>query len=83
MDKLNGCIFWLTMVAYWKNLVLFGIKSVQAIKNNLIANLSTIKFFKTKIKSYGVRGKDLHDKEITKAGYNHTCLAVTAIESAL
>ena len=30
-------------------------------------------FLKTKIKSYGDKVTDLHDKEMPKAGSNHTC----------
>ena len=62
--------------------ILFGIKSVLILKKNLIANLSTIKkILKTKIKSYGDEATDFHDREMTKAGSNHTCLEVTTIDS--
>ena len=42
MVKLNGCIFWLKMRAYWKKIILFGTKSALILKKNLIANLLTI-----------------------------------------
>ena len=41
------------------------------------------KFLKTKMKSYSDEATDFHDKEIPKAGCNHTCLAVITIDSAL
>ena len=39
------------------------------------------KVLKTKIKSYGDEATDFHDKEIPKAGSNHTSLAKTTIDS--
>ena len=39
------------------------------------------KILKTKIKSYGDEATDFHDKEIPKAGSNHTSLAKTTIDS--
>ena len=41
------------------------------------------KFLKTKIKSYGDEVTDFHDKEISKVGYDHTCLTVINGDSAL
>ena len=38
---------------------------------------------KTKVKSYGDEATDFHDKEMPKAGSNHTCLAVIMIDSVL
>ena len=38
---------------------------------------------KTKVKSYGDEATDFHDKEMPKAGSNHTCLAVIIIDSVL
>ena len=65
----------------------FWIKSALILKKNLIENLSTIKkkkkFLKTKIKSYGDKATDFHDKEIPMVGSNHTCLAVISLDSAL
>ena len=40
-------------------------------------------FLKTKIKSYGDEVTDFHVKEISKVDYNHTCLAVINVDSAL
>ena len=37
----------------------------------------------TKISSYGDEATDFHDKELPKAGSNHTCLAVITVDSAL
>ena len=41
------------------------------------------KLLKTKIKSYGDEATDFHDKEMPKAGSNHTCLALIITDSAL
>ena len=38
---------------------------------------------KTKIKLYDDKATDFHDKEIPKVDSNHTCLAVTSLDSAL
>ena len=38
---------------------------------------------KTKVKSFGDEATDFHDKEMPKAGSNHTCLAVIMIDSVL
>ena len=38
---------------------------------------------KTKIKSYGDKATDFHDKEIPKVDSNHTCLSVIITDSAL
>ena len=56
MFKPSGRTFWLKMMAYWKNIVLFGIKSALMLKNNFMADVLTKKIiivWKTKIKSYG------------------------------
>ena len=45
MDKLNGCVFPMKMRTYWKNIIVFGIKSGVILKNNLIASLSITKTF--------------------------------------
>ena len=36
---------------------------------------------KTKIISYSDKATDFHDKEMPKAGFNHTCLAVITTDS--
>ena len=41
------------------------------------------KNLKTKIKFHGNEAAKFHDKEVPKAGSNHTCLAVIAIDFAL
>ena len=62
-------------MTYWKNIILSGIKSEYILKKYLIAHVSTIK--------NGDEVKDLHDKEIPKMSYNHTCLAVISLYYAL
>ena len=65
-------------------IILFRIKSALILKKNLIANLSTIKIFlKTKTKPYGDEATDFHDKEIPRVGFNHTCLGLMNLDSAL
>ena len=72
------------MMTYWKNIIQFGLKSALMLKKNLIVNLLTTKtFLKTKIKSYNDEARDFNDKEMRRAGSNHTCLAVVNIVSAL
>ena len=41
------------------------------------------KILKTKIKSHGDEVTDFYDKEIPRVDSNHTCLAVTSLDSAL
>ena len=41
------------------------------------------KILETKIKSHGDQVTDFCDKEIPKVDYNHTCLAVMSLDSAL
>ena len=48
------CIFWLKMMTYQKNIILFGIKAMLISKKNLIASLSLIKFFENQNKSQKV-----------------------------
>ena len=52
-------------------------------KNNLMANQSTLKNLKNKIKSYSDEVTDFYNKEIPKVDSNHTCLAVISLNSAL
>ena len=82
IDKLDGCIFWLKIMT-WKNIMLCGIKSALILKNNLIARLSIKNILKTKLKSYGDEVTDFYDKEITKVGSDHTCLAVISLDFLL
>ena len=56
------------MMTYWKNIILFRIKSA---------------ILKPKIKFYGDEVTDFHDKEIPKVDSNLTCLAVICLDSAL
>ena len=50
------------------------------IKKELFYNKS---FLKTKIKSYSDQVTEFYDKEIPKIDFNHTCLAVIILDSAL
>ena len=55
-------------MTYWKNIILFGIKSTLILKMHSIENVSTIKgFLKSKILS-----TDFHDIEIHKRGSDYT-----------
>ena len=72
------------MMTYWKNILLFGIKSALILKTNLIANLSKRKKkLKTEIKSYSDEATGFHDKEIPEVNSGYTCLAVINVDSAL
>ena len=66
----------------WKKYDTIGIKLALILKKNLIANMSTIIFEKKK-KSQVDEATDFHDKEMPKAGPNHTCLAVIIVGSAV
>ena len=74
----------LKMMTYWKNIILFGTKSMLILKKNLIVSLSIINFFlKNKMKSCGDEVTDFFDKIIPKVDSNRTCLAVISLHSAL
>ena len=82
MFKLDGCVFSLKMMNYWKNIT-FRINLALILKKNLAANLSTIKkLLKSKIKSFDDAARDFYNQEIPNAGSNQTCLAVSTIGSA-
>ena len=51
-------------------------------KKNLIASLSIIKIFETKIKSHGDEVTDFNDKKIPKLDSSHTYLASISLDSA-
>ena len=58
--------------------------SALILKENLIANLSTIKkILKTNLKSYSDEIIDFHDKQIRQEGSDYTCLAVITVNSPL
>ena len=72
------------MMTYWKNIILFRIKSALLLKKKFDSKPVYDKtFLRTKIKSYVDEATDFHDKEIPKAASNHTCLAVITIDSVL
>ena len=81
MVKLNGCIFWLNMINYYKNTIVSGKKLTVVLNKNLIVNSFIIKkIIKSKIRYYGDKATDFYEKEIPKAGYDYACLAVIAID---
>ena len=73
------------MMTFWKNIILFGIKSALILKKNLIANLFGIKKKKKlkKKKTYSDETTEFHDKEMTKVGSDYICPAVINVNSAL
>ena len=69
------------MMTYGKNIILYGIKSVQILKKKLDSKPVYNKaFLKIKIKPYGDEATTIHDNEMP--GFNLTCLAVITIGSA-
>ena len=67
MIKLNEYIFWLTMITYYKYILLFGIKLALILKKNFIPNLSTIKsLWKPKLKTYGDKVTDFFIKKFLR-----------------
>ena len=72
------------MTTFWKNIILFGIKSALILKNNLIVNLSIVqKFLKIKIKYCRDEVRDFYNKTIPKVDSNHTSLEGISLDSAL
>ena len=68
------------MMAYQKNIILFGIKLASILNKNLAANLfPTKKIQKIKIKSYVDEATGIHNKETPKAGSNYNSLVVITI----
>ena len=67
MIKLNEYIFWLTMITYYKYILLFGIKLTLILKKNFIPNLSTIKsLWKPKLKTYVDKVTDFFIKKFLR-----------------
>ena len=84
MVKLNGCIFWLKMITYWKKYNTIWDKVGADIKKEFDSEpVYNKNILKTKIKPCGDEVIDFYDKEVPKAGSNHTCLAVISLDSAL
>ena len=52
-------------------------------KKNDSKSICNQKFLKTKIKAQGDEATEFHDKEVSKVGSNHTCLAVISLDSTL
>ena len=70
MDKLNGCISWLKMMNYLKNIsdkVSADVK--EEFDRDTVYNKN---YLKTKIKSHGDEVTDFSDKKIPKLDSNHT-----------
>ena len=86
MVKLNGCIFWLNMITYGKNIILFGIKSALILKKKKGSDSKPVyhkHFLKSQIKSYGDEPSDFQDKQIPKVGSNYTWFTVISLVSAI
>ena len=67
MIKLNEYIFWLTMITYYKYILLFGIKLTLILKKNFIPNLFTIKsLWKPKLKTYVDKVTDFFIKKFLR-----------------
>ena len=69
------------MITHFKSLILFGIKSAQILKRNLIVNYLQEKLLITKVKSYGDEATDFHNKEMPKINSDYTCSAVINVDS--
>ena len=84
MVKVSGCIFLLKMMNYWKNKIVFRIKSVLISKKEFNSKIVCNKIFLyIQINCYGDRVKDFHVKGILQVDFNNTCLAVISLVSAL
>ena len=83
-DELTKWIyFWIEDDDLLKKCNTISNKVISGIKKSLIVSLSTKKSFKAEIKSHSDEFKDIYDKEIPKVDTNHTCLAVTSLDSSL
>ena len=83
-DELTKWIyFWIEDDDLLKKCNTISNKVISDIKKSLIVSLSTKKSFKAEIKSHSDEFKDIYDKEIPKVDTNHTCLAVTSLDSSL
>ena len=71
-DQSNWMYFLLEMMPYWKNIILFRIKSVLISKNQFDSEpVYNKNFLNIKI-NYGDEVTDFHDKGIPKVDCNHT-----------
>ena len=91
MVKINGCIF--NEFSVLMDMMMINedddlLKKYNTIWDKVSADIrkesdsesvSNKKYLKTKMKSYGDEGTDFYDKEVPRAGSNHTCLTVIMI----
>ena len=64
--------------------MIFGVKSVIALKKNLTANSATIKMFlKSKVRSYGDKTTNFLTIKIPEVGPNYICWWAILIDSVL
>ena len=69
--------FLLKMSICWKNIMIFGIKSVIVLKKNMTMNQSVLK------KIFFDNDKDFHSRKIPEPGSNYVCSSVILIDSVL
>ena len=70
-------------MTYWKNVILFGIKSVLIYKHSDSEPAYNNEYLKSKRNSHANEVTDFYDKKITKVDSDHTCLAVIGLDSSL
>ena len=83
-ERTKWCIFWLKMMTFSTNIILFGTNSVTILitmyNNEHVCNRI---FLKTKTKSDGDETTDFDDKRVTKVDSNYTRLAEISLDSIL
>ena len=83
MFKLNGYVFCLKMITYWKNILLFWINSAAILKKDFDSKpVYNKKVFENQIKFYGNETINFHE-EVPTIGSTHICLIVITVDSPL
>ena len=70
-------------MTYYKNIILFGIKSALISEKKLIESLSIRKLFENQNKISCQWSYKFYDRKISKLDSNHNCLAVISLDSTL
>ena len=83
-DGQMDVFFWLKIMNYYENIILFGVKSVLIYKKEFDSEPIYNKgFVKTKIKYHGNEITDFYDKNVLHVDSNYICLAVISLNFAL
>ena len=67
----------------WKIIMIFGIKTVKALKKTDCEPIYNQEFMKIKIRSYSVEVTDFHTRIMPEWGSNYICCLIVLIDSVL